>query len=90
MNDANMSTEEREIWRAAYAAAFVADFERKHEYYRNDLIAGSPFDEAARVVYAERAITVADLAIVRLRQWRDDNDALAGCMLKPHPKEWDE
>jgi hypothetical protein len=87
-----MSHDEREIWRAAYAAAFVLDFEaRRRDWEDNGAsIVSSPFDEAARSVTAERSITVADLAVARLAQWRQKEDSLAGVELRPHPKAWDE
>jgi hypothetical protein len=79
-----LTHEEGEIWRAAYAAAFVADFERSYQ------ISGGAFDRVANRTSAERAITIADLAVTRLAQWRKDEQPLAGVELAPLPKEWDE
>lgn len=87
MAEQDFTEDERAIWRAAYAAAFVSDFERM---YTDVPIRKGPFDTAARCTTAERAITVADLAIHRLRQWRHDERALAGVQLDKLPKEWED
>lgn len=84
-----MTDEERKIWRAAYAAAFVADFERLHSYGVQCGLSDA-FDRSASSTTAERAITIADLAVARLREWRIDENPSAGTALEPHPKEWDE
>jgi hypothetical protein len=56
---------EQRIWEAAYAAAFVEDFRTTHNH------TGS-FDRAVAHTSAETAMTLADLAVVRYRSWRDE------------------
>jgi hypothetical protein len=65
-----VTPEEQEIWRAAYAAAFVTWF------YRSEQV--TDFNEAAVSVTAEGPITVADLAVLRLREWRAEEEPTAG------------
>lgn len=64
-----MSTEHR-IWEAAYAAAFVADWQEtesladQRPHPRED-----PFDTAKRVTTAERAMDIADHAVLEYVRW---------------------
>lgn len=68
MSGVDLDEEERAVWRAAYAAAFVDDF---NNMARGDHRAhGVGFDRAVESTSAERAITVADLAVCKLRDWR--------------------
>lgn len=76
-----MNAEEHAIWRAAYAAAFVADFERTYVIFANAGVdsllpedEGSPFDAAARVTDAERSWTVADRAVQAFRKWQKEEE----------------
>jgi hypothetical protein len=64
------TSEEKAIWNAAYAAAFVAEFNKMREV--------SNWDRADALVSAEAPITLADTAVERLREWRSDEDATAG------------
>lgn len=93
MAERGFTDDERSIWRAAYAAAFVAAFDRNEAeaipYTRGEVYVGR-FDRAAQCTTAERAITVADLAVHRLRQRRDAEQALAGVMPEALPKEWED
>lgn len=78
MKHPDLTDDERAIWRAAYAAAFVADFDRNGG--EEDF-----FDRAAKATNAERAIALADLAVERLREWRRDEKPLAGVEFDPYP-----
>lgn len=62
--------EEKAIWQAAYAAAFVEQF------INNRVQVG--FDRAVDLASAEHAIAVADLTVLRLREWRRDEKPNAG------------
>ena len=83
-----MTEEERAIWRAAYAAAFVADF--RHVTRVAETIAvrvapgeppESPDETAARITHAERPAWIAEHAVRRLREWRATEDPEAGIRL---------
>lgn len=66
-----MTAEERAIWGAAYAAAFVADFKNTQRAAEAIGSTGElPSDAAARITGAEYPAWVADLAVRRLREWR--------------------
>lgn len=69
----DMTEEERSIWRAAYGAAFVAQF------HVNKTIVG--FDRAIENTTAEQAGTVADHAVMRFREWRENEDGGFGASL---------
>lgn len=86
------NAEELALWRALYAAAFVSQFEWGERHLLNDRSGKirSCFDEAARQQTAERAITIADLGIYRLRQWRAEEEPGASVELGALPKEWDQ
>lgn len=91
-----MTEEERAIWRAAYAVAFVNDFEASVQHWqerREERAAGprapTPYDRAMQNITAEGAIGVADAAVRRLRQWREREEPLAGAELGSWPKEWE-
>lgn len=56
-----MNDREQRIWDAAYAAAFVADFRAEAKQFG--------LDSAYMETDAEVAGDVADLAVIRLRQW---------------------
>ncbi len=83
-----MTGEEKAIWNAAYAAAFMADWERQykscleadertgHRGYGERAV--TPYDKACMVVSAEAAISRADLAVLRLRQWRAAGEPQTG------------
>lgn len=66
---------ELRIWEAAYAQAFVADFQRTCDVATRlppgDMVE-MPFDTAMRVTGAERAMDIADAAVREYRQWRDE------------------
>jgi len=88
-----MSDDERAVWRAAYAAAFVAAFDTDQAEcrgYQKGSGYVSAFDQAAMHTTAERAVTLANLAVHRLRQWRDAEHGLAGVELPELPKLWEE
>lgn len=57
-----LNAAEAVIWQAAYGAAFATRFE--------DAVAAEGFDYAARVMTAEYAVSVANAAVLRLREWR--------------------
>lgn len=90
MSGANlpMTEEERAIWRAAYAAEFVAQFRNSERDWNDNgaSIMTNGFDEAAKQISAERAITVADLAVECLREWRRDEEPAAGVAFSPYPR----
>lgn len=65
------SPRERSVWDATFAAAFASEF--MAEWSRR-----GRFDAAAQSMTAETAGTIADLAILRLREWRRDNDRRLG------------
>lgn len=79
-----MSPFERQVWAAAYAQAFVAEFEffKAHE----------GFDKGIRRACAETAVTIADAAVIKLRQYIvEETHPTAGLMLMgEHPPEWTE
>lgn len=93
MTDKALLTEdERALWRSTYAAAFVGEFEHlatEVTPYTAGSRYVSRFELAARGITAERAVTIADLAVHRLRQWRVVM-AQAGRGLRKLPDEWDE
>mgnify|MGYP001189034053 CR=1 FL=1 len=71
----NLTADEKKVWTSAYAAAYVADFT---EMRRIAELVGPrgqspatyfPFDEAAKKTSAEYAVTVANLAVEKLRSW---------------------
>ncbi len=66
-----MSDEDRAIWNAAYSVAFVSYFDMMYAHTGN-------FDKSLEVVNAERAIDIANHAVRRLREWRDNEDPYAG------------
>lgn len=90
-----MTDDERAVWQAAYAAAFVAEFDRNvvdvQPYTRGEQYV-SRFDRAAQQSpsTAERAITIADLAVYRLRQWRENEQPSTGILLRAPCSLWDE
>lgn len=65
-----MTGEEMDIWRAAYAAAYVADFNASRKLHEDIGGVRYPFDEATKKTSAERAATIADIAVLKLREWR--------------------
>lgn len=54
---------ETTVWHAAYGAAFATKFE--------DAVAADEYGYAARTLTADYAVTVADAAVQRLREWRE-------------------
>jgi hypothetical protein len=92
-DSALLSEDERALWRSAYAAAFVAEFDRIEAeatpYTRGEVYVGR-FDRAAQLITAERASTVADLAVHRLRQWRASEQPHEGKRLRKLPDLWEE
>jgi len=58
---ARFTKREKRIWDAAYAAAFVTEFNAH-------LVAG--FETAVRTTTAERAAHIADQAVREFRRWR--------------------
>jgi hypothetical protein len=88
-----LSEDERALWRSAYAAAFVAAFDRLEAEVSPYTIGAtyvSRFDRAAQLVTAERASTVADLAVHRLRQWRASEQPHEGKRLRKLPDLWEQ
>jgi hypothetical protein len=83
-----MTEDERAIWRAAYAAAFVSDLHSTVGFYLEQR-APSAFDRAMQSIAAENAIGIADAAVRRLRQWREREQPLAGAELGSWPKDWE-
>jgi hypothetical protein len=73
-----VTPEERSIWQAAYAAAFVVEFartQRSAELVPAHQRSGElPSDLAARVTNAEHPAWIADLTVLRLREWRRNED----------------
>jgi len=65
-----MNEEELALWRAVYAAYFVAEFRSSVERVG--------FDRSVDLSSAETAIAVADLAMQRLREWRGSERPDAG------------
>lgn len=57
-----LTDNERGVWTAAYAAAFVADF--------GDATQRVGWDQATELASAEEPALIANLAVLRLRQWR--------------------
>ncbi len=95
-DDGKLTDDERAIWNAAYGAAFVEEFRRVLDVcgeHPSPTLAGErpvlPFDRAMQIITAEGAITLADAAVRRLRDWRP-NEPDAGRALGSWPKEWDE
>lgn len=72
-----MTDEERKVWRAAYAAAFMVEF-HEAELQARESRSRSPFDQAAALATAETPIAMADIAVIRLREWRRDERETAG------------
>ncbi len=70
-----MTTQEKAIWNATFAACFVAEFRffEKHQ----------GFDAGCKRADVERATTVADCAVVKLRLWNESGniDHVAGKLL---------
>ena len=66
-----MTPREQHLWDALYAASFVIDFDNN---------GGSEgwVSQAEKRVNAERPITIADLGVQRLREWKRDENASAG------------
>jgi hypothetical protein len=94
-HDPDLTEEELVIWRAAYGAAFAADFERNWRRARErPLSAGQhsdSFDVAARATDAQYATIVADAAVFRLRDFRHSDstsDREAGLRLGQLRLEW--
>jgi hypothetical protein len=75
-----MTPEEKELWQQAYAAAFANEFYRSFALYQD-------CDRTVESISAEFPATVADLAVVRLRQWRETEDPKMGLEIDI-PKEW--
>jgi hypothetical protein len=95
-DDGKLTDDERAIWNAAYGAAFVEEFRRIVDVcgqHPSPPLAGEqwvlPFDRAMQMMTAEGAITVADAAVRRLRDWRPNRPG-AGITLGSWPKEWEE
>lgn len=65
-----MTAEEMDIWRAAYAAAFVADHNASRKLHEEIGGVRYPFDEATKKTSAERAVSIANIAVLKLREWR--------------------
>lgn len=66
-----MSGEELDIWRAAYAAAFVDDINTRRKALEDAGGVRYPIDEARKSTSAERAAAIADTAVLKLREWRE-------------------
>ena len=61
------SAAEKAVWAAAYGSAFAVEFRRSE--------ASVGFDVAVRAASAESCCDIADLAVVRLREWRDTEES---------------
>lgn len=77
-----MNDQERNIWAAAYGAAFVARYEETLEFAQ-DISAHQrqgelPSDMAARTTNAEWPGYIADLAVRRYREWRQQENPRLG------------
>jgi hypothetical protein len=70
-----LDADEREVWRAAYAAAFVERFARNREMSSGGGFNG--IDEAYRITDAEVPIGIANAAVIALRVWRALEDSFA-------------
>jgi hypothetical protein len=57
----NLNEHEIDIWKSAYACGFVTEFRKWQGYQDVNL--------AAATTTAELAMEIADLAVIRLRQW---------------------
>lgn len=79
---AQMTEEERKVWRAAYAAAFMVLF-HESELGAREARVRTPFDRAVDLATAEAPIVLADLAVIRLREWRRDERSMAGWEIDP-------
>jgi len=78
-----LSSREIDVWNAVYAAEWVASFRAAEAH-------GVDFDRATgadgkpdTLSHAERAITVADRAIMDLRRWRKSECPDAGEVVRP-------
>jgi hypothetical protein len=71
-----LTTEERDVWRAAYGAAMAVAYVKAEEPAR---LAGQ--NETALLLGAEVGIAAGDVAVRALRRWRADEDAGAGIAL---------
>lgn len=69
-----MSDEQLAIWRAAYAAAYVADI-----YHR--LRVNGDWDAASTTASVERAMDAADYAVKELGEWRKNEEPSRGIAL---------
>lgn len=61
-----LNAAEAVIWQAAYGASFATRFE--------DAVAAESFDYAARMMTAEYAVSVANAAVLRFREWHAANE----------------
>lgn len=57
-----MKVSETRIWEAAYAAAYVDNFNKNREYVS--------FDSAVDCTFAEEAWYIADEAVRKFREWK--------------------
>ena len=69
-----MTDEERQVWRATYASAYVAEFKRTCEAGPAD----PSFGTALRCTCAETAARIADSSVRQLRRWRELRDPECG------------
>jgi hypothetical protein len=84
-----MSEDDKKLWHIAYAAAFVAEYQSILHVYESsrphpedkDPLKYYPTDKALRSMSAENAASVADAAVVRLKQWRKDEDPAMGVVI---------
>lgn len=81
-----MNDTERAIWAAAYSAAFVREFK-----FHQDNVG---FDRAVASTNGEAAGTIANVAVLRYRQWRDQENSDFGTIINAekyaeyYPKEF--
>jgi hypothetical protein len=75
-----VTPEEQELWQKAYAATFANEFYRSFALFQD-------VDRTAKSINAELAATIADLAVFRLRQWREREAPRMGIGLDI-PEEW--
>lgn len=82
-----MNDQERNIWAAAYGAAFVARYEETLEFAQSvsahQRQGELPSDMAARTTNAEWPGYIADLAVRRYREWREQERPTLGTSVEP-------
>ena len=82
-----MNDQERRIWSAAYGAAFVSGYQRTRDFAETIPAAQRhgelPSDMAERLTTAEWPGHMADLAVRRYREWREQEKPTLGTSVEP-------